>query len=102
METVLSCPVCGAALMLDAGGAACANKHTFDRARNGYLNLLLSNKKQSAEPGDSLAMLSSRRAFLLGGYYDPMAAAATAALSDVLAGLDRVDQATTHIADLGC
>jgi 23S rRNA (guanine745-N1)-methyltransferase len=92
VETVLSCPVCGAVLTLDARAAACANKHTFDRARNGYLNLLLSNKKQSAEPGDSLAMLTSRRAFLQAGYYDQMAAAAV----DALRGVEG------HVADLGC
>lgn len=89
-------------LTLDARAAACANKHTFDRARNGYINLLLSNKKQSAEPGDNLAMLSSRRAFLKDGFYDQMATAAVAALSEVLGSADRQHQATTHIADLGC
>ena len=92
METVLACPVCGAVLTLTATTAACANKHTFDRARNGYVNLLLSTKKQSAEPGDSLAMLKSRRAFLQGGYYDQMAAAAIAAFDGV----------EGHVADLGC
>ena len=86
-------------LSLEAAVAGCANKHTFDRARNGYINLLLSNKKQSAEPGDSLAMLQNRRAFLLGGYYDPMAAAAVTAVSDVVN--DAADK-QAHVADLGC
>jgi 23S rRNA (guanine745-N1)-methyltransferase len=95
MRTVLACPVCGAALVLDAAAATCVNKHGFDRARNGYLNLLLSNKKQSAEPGDSLAMLQSRRSFLRGGYYDPMAGALIATLTEVL-------PPAAHIADLGC
>lgn len=90
--TVLACPVCAGVLTVDATAASCANKHSFDRARNGYLNLLLSNKKQSAEPGDSLAMLQNRRAFLERGYYDPMAAAAI----DACAGVEG------HVADLGC
>jgi 23S rRNA (guanine745-N1)-methyltransferase len=77
--------------------AACPNKHLFDRARSGYLNLLLSNKKQSAEPGDSPAMLQSRRAFLQAGFYDPMAAATAAAVGELLAG--RPD---AQVADLGC
>ena len=102
MNTVFACPVCGAALTLDAAAATCANKHTFDRARNGYVNLLLSNKKQSAEPGDSLAMLQSRRAFLEGGYYDQMAAAAITALADVVSSAAVPSDGERHIADLGC
>ena len=97
MTTALACPVCGEGLTLLPAAATCPKGHAFDRARSGYLNLLLSNKKQSAEPGDSLAMLQSRRAFLEGGYYDQMAAAAAAALAEVVAG-----QPAPEIADLGC
>lgn len=100
VTSVLACPVCGSALTLEAAVAACANRHTFDRARNGYVNLLLSNKKQSAEPGDSLAMLQSRRAFLEAGYYDPMAEAAAAAVVDTLGREHRDGEAV--VADLGC
>jgi 23S rRNA (guanine745-N1)-methyltransferase len=77
--------------------AVCPNAHSFDRARRGYLNLLLANRKQSAEPGDSVDMLNSRRAFLRAGFYDQMADAANAAV----AGIVR-DGADVHIADLGC
>jgi 23S rRNA (guanine745-N1)-methyltransferase len=94
---VLACPVCGAQLTARAADAACVNGHAFDRARSGYLNLLLSNKKQSAEPGDSPDMMRSRRAFLQGGFYDRMAEAANAAVIEMLAG--RTD---SQVADLGC
>ncbi len=94
---VLACPVCGAALSLQPAAAVCPAGHAFDRARSGYLNLLLSNKKQSAEPGDSLAMLQSRRTFLQGGFYDEMAGATATAVADAVAG-----RADAHIADLGC
>src|ERR1700680_2505882 len=97
MPTALACPVCDAELTIEATAATCPNAHSFDRARSGYLNLLLSNKKQSAEPGDSPAMMRSRRAFLQGGFYDQMAAAANAAVGEVLAG-----RTETHVADLGC
>ncbi len=100
VTSVLACPVCGAVLTLEVAVARCANGHAFDRARNGYVNLLLSNKKQSAEPGDSLAMLQSRRAFLEAGYYDPMAAAAAAAVVDTLGRQHRDGEAV--VADLGC
>ena len=97
MTTVLACPVCDAELTIGVTAATCPNTHTFDRARSGYLNLLLSNKKQSAEPGDSPAMMHSRRAFLQGGFYDQMAAAANTAVAGILAG-----RRETHVADLGC
>ena len=96
-HTALACPVCGAELTIEATAATCPRGHTFDRARGGYLNLLLSNKKQSAEPGDSPAMMRSRRAFLQGGFYDQMAAAANTAVAGILAG-----RTETHVADLGC
>ena len=97
MTAVLACPVCGEALTIGAKDAACPNAHRFDRARSGYLNLLLSNKKQSAEPGDSLEMLNSRRTFLQAGFYDQMAAAANAAVAAVVSGRIEI-----HVADLGC
>ena len=95
--TVLACPVCDASLTIGATAATCPNGHAFDRARSGYLNLLLSNKKQSAEPGDSPAMMQSRRAFLRGGFYDPMAAAASGAVTELVAGRPQA-----QVADLGC
>jgi 23S rRNA (guanine745-N1)-methyltransferase len=95
--TVLACPVCGAELAARAADAACVNGHAFDRARSGYLNLLLSNRKQSKEPGDSPDMMRSRRAFLQGGFYDRMAEAANAVVVEMLAG-----RADSQVADLGC
>jgi len=97
MTTVLACPVCDAALTARATGAACPNGHAFDRARSGYLNLLLSNKKQSKEPGDSPDMMRSRRAFLQGGFYDRMAEAANTAVMALLTG-----RTAGQVADLGC
>ena len=97
MNSVLACPVCGAELTMSATAAACSGGHSFDRARGGYLNLLLSNKKQSAEPGDSPAMMQSRRVFLRAGFYDQMSTAANTAVAEILAG-----RPAAHVADLGC
>ena len=97
LTTSLACPVCGAALELRAADAVCPNAHAFDRARSGYLNLLLSNRKQSKQPGDSPAMMQSRRAFLHGGFYDRMADAANAAVTELASG-----HAEAQVADLGC
>jgi len=89
--------VCGAALTAGATDAACLNGHSFDRARSGYFNLLLSNKKQSNEPGDSPDMMRSRRAFLQGGFYDRMAETANTAVTEILTG-----RTGCQVADLGC
>ena len=69
---VLKCPVCGGALELNEKGAVCLNSHRFDRAASGYLNLLLSQNKNSRDPGDSKEMVLSRRRFLEAGYYAPL------------------------------
>jgi 23S rRNA (guanine745-N1)-methyltransferase len=97
MPTVLACPVCGAALTISATAATCPNTHTFDRARSGYLNLLLAARKQSTEPGDSPAMMQSRRTFLQAGFYDQMSGALNVAVAAVLA-----EKHAPVVADLGC
>src|ERR1700712_1343365 len=95
--TALACPVCGEELVLRTEAAACRSGHSFDRARSGYLNLLLPNRKHSNEPGDSPAMMQSRRAFLHGGFYDPMPDALCATVAEVLRG-----RTAARVADLGC
>jgi 23S rRNA (guanine745-N1)-methyltransferase len=94
---ILACPICDDTLTVGATAATCPNGHSFDLARQGYLNLLRPDKRHSPEPGDSAEMLRHRRSFLQGGYYDAVAAA----LSDVvLASLP--DHGSIHVADLGC
>lgn len=50
----------------------CDNGHSFDLARQGYTNLLLSHQKRSKDPGDSREMVAARHAFLEQGYYVPL------------------------------
>lgn len=54
-------------------GAVCENGHNFDRARQGYLNLLPVQHKASRAPGDNIAMVQARRSFLSAGHYRPVA-----------------------------
>ena len=68
---MLLCPVCGESLAMDEGGARCAKGHRFDRAREGYLNLLRSNKCGDST-GDPKGQARSRRDFLNRGYYEPL------------------------------
>ncbi|MBE0772565.1 SAM-dependent methyltransferase, partial [Escherichia coli] len=50
---------------------ACPAGHRFDRARQGYLNLLPVQHKKSLDPGDNAAMVEARRQFLGAGHYAP-------------------------------
>lgn len=70
---MLICPICQAALQTLDNGVACPANHRFDRARQGYLNLLPVQHKNSRDPGDNAAMVEARRRFLEGGHYAPLA-----------------------------
>jgi 23S rRNA (guanine745-N1)-methyltransferase len=82
--------------MADAKRYWCPNGHSFDRAKAGYVNLLLANQKKSKEPGDSREMIRSRQAFLSQGHYQPLASA----LAELI-GKHRSDSAKTLL-DVGC
>ncbi|MBX9762948.1 MAG: methyltransferase domain-containing protein [Pseudomonadaceae bacterium] len=69
----LICPICQAPLHSLDNGVACPANHRFDRARQGYLNLLPVQHKNSRDPGDNAAMVEARRRFLDGGHYAPLA-----------------------------
>lgn len=69
----LICPLCSFALTENAQGIACQNRHQFDRAKEGYFNLLPVHHKNSREPGDAKQQLAARRAFLMAGYFSPLA-----------------------------
>ena len=53
--------------------AVCENGHSFDFAKEGYLNLLTPTKKHSQNPGDNKDMVLARKRFMDGGYYAPLA-----------------------------
>lgn len=66
------CPLCEAPLAGEARSLRCVNGHTFDRAKEGYVNLLPVNQKHSKAPGDDKGMAAARRAFLEKGWYHPL------------------------------
>lgn len=70
MTSILQCPVCRKPLLQTAEGYQCSAMHSFDTARQGYVNLVLAHKKHSKEPGDGSEMIQSRRRFLDLGYYN--------------------------------
>ncbi len=61
------CPVCKQYLEKQDKSYKCINKHSFDIASSGYLNL---NMKSSDNTGDEKEMIKARNAFLNAGYYD--------------------------------
>lgn len=90
----LCCPVCGQQLNRASGRFLCAQGHSFDVARQGYVNLLTVDKKHSLHPGDTRDQVLSRREFLEGGYYAPIAEALIAAAKPL--GL------SGELLDVGC
>lgn len=93
----LACPLDGGALT-DAGSSwQCEYGHSYDVARQGYVNLLPVQKKRSRDPGDSKDMVAARHRFLVAGYYLPVAqAVSTALLADLGA------RQCASILDAGC
>ncbi len=70
--TKLICPVCSEALSLTERSHKCINNHSFDIAKEGYVNLLTGNHKDGSLIGDNKEMAKSRKAFLEKGYFDPL------------------------------
>ena len=79
----LVCPVCEARLARDGSVLRCAAGHSFDVARQGYVNLL---RRAAPENADTPAMVAARDRFLRAGHYAPIAAA----VADVARGACRV------------
>jgi 23S rRNA (guanine745-N1)-methyltransferase len=78
----LACPLDGEPLHRKDNAWVCPQGHSFDVARQGYVNLLPVQKKKSRDPGDSKAMVVARQAFLAAGFYQPIADAVATALLD--------------------
>ncbi len=69
----LACPLDGEALKCEEKRLVCNNGHSFDIARQGYVNLLPVQHKKSRSPGDSKAMVEARQRFLNSELYAPIA-----------------------------
>lgn len=68
----LACPICQETLDSQHSTLRCPRGHAFDRAKEGYVNLLPAHAKRSKHPGDDKAMLQARRRFLNAGHYQPL------------------------------
>lgn len=96
-ENCLICPLCSELLATEGKALKCANGHCYDKARQGYINLLPVQSKHSLHPGDTKEMLIARRAFLDSGSYIQIA-------DDVADVLKRYMQNPNEglLVDVGC
>lgn len=92
----LACPLDGLPLAGIEHQLRCANGHSFDLARQGYVNLLPVQNKKSREPGDSTAMIEARRRFLDAGFYLPIAQQVNAQ------ALQNLPDGDVCVVDAGC
>ncbi len=76
------CPKCMGKLNIEEKRCLCSAGHSYDRARGGYYNLLLANV--GGTHGDNKDMVLARRAFLGGGYYEPLAVRIAELVSSLL------------------
>jgi 23S rRNA (guanine745-N1)-methyltransferase len=67
----LRCPVCADTVSLDGDRLACGRGHSFDIARQGYINLTAGQRGPGT--GDTAAMVAAREKFLGHGHYQPVA-----------------------------
>lgn len=93
----LACPMDGQPLTREQGSWRCPAGHSFDIARQGYINLLPVQNKRSKDPGDSNEMVLARQEFLNAGHYKPIADA----VSDLVNASAASDR-TVNILDAGC
>lgn len=96
----LRCPLDGHPFEQHGACLRCAAGHSFDIARQGYVNLLGAADKRSRDPGDNKAMISARRAFLDAGHYQAIADR----LAQLVVPLCRADALgeAPFIVDAGC
>lgn len=95
----LRCPICAAPLAAGERVFACASGHSFDRARQGYVNLLRPTRLR----GDSAEMLQARRRFLDAGWYAPLAETLAEMVGAWLAQESpAIPDAARALVDLGC
>jgi len=93
MTTTIICPLCRHTLERGDKVWRCRTGHSFDVAREGYVNLLPVQHKNSRDPGDDPQMVLARREFLQAGHYQPLREAVLKLLAPLQA---------KSILDIGC
>jgi len=102
MQSRIVCPVCRLGLDRQSDAWRCPQGHSFDVAREGYVNLLLVQQKSSTDPGDSPDMVIARREFLQAGHYQPLRQAVLDVLSTTAVRAPAHGAQHTALLDIGC
>lgn len=93
----LVCPLDRHVLSLREKSFVCDNKHTYDIAKEGYVNLLPVQLKKSQAPGDNKEMVVARHRFLQTNIYDFL----LEALEKIISA-HYPDKTLLKIVDAGC
>lgn len=98
----IRCPHCAAKLSHDGGSLFCSGerRHTYDIAKEGYVNLLPPGRAKNAHTGDDADMIKARERFLSGKGYDRYSREAAELVSEVL--LSRGCPHGAVLIDAGC
>lgn len=94
---IAACPVCHHPLAVEPRELVCEQDHRFDRARQGFTNLLRPGKARKEVIGDDKEMVADRRRFLDRGHYRVL----TDGVARLVADLD-AERAVTSLLDVGC
>ncbi|NQZ50804.1 MAG: 23S rRNA (guanine(745)-N(1))-methyltransferase [Moritella sp.] len=91
------CPICARPLSAQDQSLVCEQRHQFDLAKEGYVNLLPVQNKKSKNPGDNKEMMQARREFLDQGFYQSLSDKVNSIAQQALITVN-----VPNILDLGC
>ncbi|PHR85939.1 MAG: 23S rRNA (guanine(745)-N(1))-methyltransferase [Moritella sp.] len=91
------CPICARPLSAQNQSLVCEQRHQFDLAKEGYVNLLPVQNKKSKNPGDNKEMMQARREFLDQGFYQSLSDKVNSIAQQALITVN-----APNILDLGC
>lgn len=99
-KILLTCPICGENLQKESESKVykCEQNHSYDIAKQGYVNLLISNMKRSKNPGDSKDMVLARVDFLRRGFYKKI----SDKINEVICEYFKDSKEKIDILDVGC
>ena len=93
VSVAFRCPHCLQSLAEQEAEFLCSAGHHFDRAKEGYVNLLPGGRLKSRPSGDDDSMVRARRRVFDAGLYDPVIGAVAALVAH---------SPVTNIVDAGC
>ena len=91
---LLRCPLCKSGFTGTAGALACRNGHSFDLARQGYVDLRLGRRRRPTAGGDSPSQLWHRAQFLDAGHLGTLT-------TTIVRHIERSAPRPRHVLDAG-